>query len=78
MAVVMICFPFRRPYSTAPRIAQLSPSVPQEVNTSSSGRQPRASATAARSALSRSAACAPKAYPEDGFPNASVMTSSAA
>ena len=56
MAVVMICFPFRFPSSTAARMDQLSPSVPQEVKTSSSGRQPSLSATAARQAFTPAAA----------------------
>ena len=78
MAVVTMCFPFRLPCSTAARMAQLSPSVPQEVKTTSSLRQPRAAATTARSRSRRSAAALPRAYREEGFPKPSVMTSRAA
>ena len=59
-AVVMICFPFRLPSSTAPRMAQLSPSVPQEVKKISSGAQPRAAATWPRCSFSRLAASRPR------------------
>ena len=78
MAVVMMCRPFRRPYSAAVRTAQLSPSVPQEVKTSSSGAQPRRPATAARCSFSAAAAACPRAYPEEGLPYPSVMASRAA
>ena len=68
MAVVMICFPFRRPYSTAPRIAQLSPSVPQEVNTSSFGWQPSERESSRRAASSSFLASRPRACVELGLP----------
>ena len=58
-AVVIICFPLRRLNSTAAWMAQLSPSVPQEVKKTSAGVQPRAAATAARSSLRRAAAACP-------------------
>ena len=78
MAVVTMCFPFRFPSSRAARMAQLSPSVPQEVKTTSSARQPRAWATTARSAASRSAAAVPRAYRVEGLPKSRVITSRAA
>ena len=60
MAVVTTWFPFRRFSSTAAEMAQLSPSVPQEVKKNSSGRHPRAPATTARSASRRWAAAFPR------------------
>ena len=61
MAVVMICFPLRFPCSTAARMAQLSPSVPQEVKVNSSGRQPSLPATTARYSFTLAAAAWPMA-----------------
>ena len=74
----MMCFPVRRPSSTAPWMAQLSPSVPQEVKKSSSGRHPRPAAAWARWRFTASAAWLPRAYREDGFPHPCVMASTAA
>ena len=54
-----MCLPFRRLRSAAPKMAQLSPSVPQEVKTNSSGAQPRAAATSARHCLTCPAAWRP-------------------
>ena len=62
MAVVIMCFPRRRFSSSAPRMAQLSLSEPQDVKKTSSGRQPRAPARSARQSFIRSAACFPRAY----------------
>ena len=59
MAVVTICFPFRRLSSTPFRMAQLSLSVPQEVKYTSPGAQPSARAAVSRYPLTRSAACRP-------------------
>ena len=73
-----MCFPVCRPSSTAPWMAQLSPSLPQEVKKSSSGLQPRAAASWARCAFTCSAARVPRAYREEGLPQPSVMASTAA
>ena len=62
----------------AARMAQLSPSVPQEVKKSSSGRHPRPAATWARWHFTASAAWLPRAYREDGLPHSSVMAVTAA
>ena len=74
----MMCLPFRRFISSAPRMAQLSLSEPQEVKHSSSGPQPRALASSPRQPFTRSAACLPRTYWEEGLPQPSVMASSAA
>ena len=55
-------------------MAQLSPSVPQEVKQRASGGQSRASATVFRQAATRSAMARPRAYWALGLPNSSVRT----
>ena len=67
------------PVSLPPRRrAQLSLSVPQEVNTTSRGWQPRAAATVFRSPSSCFLACWPREYWAEGLPNPSVITRRAA
>ena len=78
MAVVTIWFPFFRFSSTAAEMAQLSPSVPQEVKKSSWGRHPKALAMTARSASRRWTASLPIGYREEGLPKPAVMASAAA
>ena len=73
-----MCFPFRLPSSAAARMAQLSLSVPQEVNTTSSGRQPSPAATSLRHCFTRSAAWLPRAWRAEGLPHSSVMAFMAA
>ena len=78
MAVVTMWRPTRRFWCRAARMAQLSPSVPQEVKKSSSGRHPRAPAITARSRSSRSLAARPAAYWAEGLAKCSVITSTMA
>ena len=52
----MICFPTLRFWYNAARMAQLSPSVPQEVKTTCSGLQARALAMVPRLRSTRSLA----------------------
>ena len=59
-------------------MAQLSPSVPQEVKNSSSGRQPRAWATFPRHSFIRAAALVPSSYRDEGLPQPWVIASTAA
>ena len=73
-AVVTMCFPTRRFCQRAAWMAQLSPSVPQEVKQRASGGQSRASATVFRQAATRSAMARPRAYWALGLPNSSVRT----
>ena len=73
-AVETMCFPTRRFCQRAERMAQLSPSVPQEVKRSCRGGAPRASATAARLSSTRSRAARPRGYWAEGLPKSSVRT----
>ena len=77
-AELITCFPFRRIASAPERSAQLSLSEPQEVKTSSSGRQPNAFATAAREQSSSFFASLPAVWVELGFPKMTVIAFRAA
>jgi hypothetical protein len=77
MAVVTMCLPRRRFRSAPRRRAQLSPSVPQEVKTTSPGAHPRAAATVSRSAFTLWAASRPNPYREEGLPKPSNARSRA-
>ena len=59
-------------------MAQLSPSVPQEVNATCSGRHPRAAATRPRPCSTRSLAFRPSSYWAEGLPKFSVSASAIA
>ena len=67
-AELITCFPLRFMASAPPRMAQLSLSEPQEVKTSSFGRQPSASAACFRLRSSSFFASRPSVWVELGLP----------
>ena len=82
MAVVMMCLPRLPIRLAAPKMAQLSASVPPEVKNTRSGSAPSAAATFMRAARSCRAVSMPKLYSALGLPqfsvNAFVIASTAA
>ena len=75
---LITCRPFLRMLSVPAITAQLSLSVPQEVNTSSDCPQPRAEAILFLEESSRARAFRPEACVELGFPYVTVMARTAA
>ena len=73
-AVVTMCRPMWRFCHTAAVMAQLSPSVPQEVKYSCFASQPMAAATVCRQLSTRFFMSSPRPYWALGLPNCSVST----